>query len=123
MKPEKKTLVLPLLLIAVGAGWLLSALEITPGVDWIWRLSLAAVGLLAFVAGGFDKVTVVIGPFFILASGFSLLRQSGRLPVGIEVPILVIVAGVLLLVARSPAIPVPPWLIESPKAKRQSADK
>ena len=122
MNADKKTLILPFLLIAVGAGWLLTTLGIAPGVDWIWTLGLAAVGLLTFSVSGLDKITVVLGPLFILASSLSILRQTGRLHLDIEVPILVIVAGVLLLAARSPAIPIPRWVIPAPKETRQDAD-
>ncbi len=122
MKPDKKTLVPPILLIAVGAGWLLTTLGVSPGIDWVWTLGLAAVGLLTFAVSGLDKVTVVIGPFFILTSCLSILRQTGRLHVDVEVPILVIVAGVLLLVARTPAIPIPKWILQDPNASQPGAD-
>lgn len=111
MQPDKKTLILPLLLITVGAGWLLSALGVAPSIDWIWTLGLAVVGLLTIAISGIDKFSVVVGPFFCIASGLSILRQSDRLRLELEVPILVIVAGVLLLIARLPAIRVPTWVI------------
>jgi hypothetical protein len=114
MNPNRKTLALPLLLIAVGTGWLLTTLGVAPGIDWVWTLALAVVGLLAFVIGGFDKVTVVLGPFFIVASCLSVLRQTGRIAIDVEVPILVIIAGVLLLIARHPAVPIPKWIQEPP---------
>jgi hypothetical protein len=115
MNPDKKTLVFPILLVTVGTGWLLSTLGVAPRIDWVWTLGLAAVGLLAFVAGGIDKFTVVIGPLFIIASCLSVLRQTGRLDLDVEVPILVIVAGVLLLIVRHPVIPVPNWIVEEKK--------
>jgi hypothetical protein len=62
------------------------------------------------VLGGLNKVTVVVGPFFILASMLSVLRQSGQLSINIEVPILVIAVGILVLIARLPAIPAPSWV-------------
>ena len=117
MTPEKRTLILPVLMLAVGAGWLLTELDVVPRVNWIWTLGLGGVGLLAFVVGGLDKVTIVVGPFFILAAGLSVLRQTGDLRPEIEVPVLVIAAGVLLLVARSPAVPFPKFLIEEPKPR------
>jgi hypothetical protein len=120
---NKMTLVLPILLITVGTGWLLTTLGVTPGVDWVWTLGLAVVGLLAFALGGFDKVTVVTGPFFILASCLSILRQTGRLHLDVEVPILVISAGILLLVARSPAIPLPRWIIQDPQPNKPNRDQ
>ena len=120
MKPDKKSLLPPMVLITVGAGWLLTTLGFAPGIDWVWTLGLAAVGLLVFVVSDFDKVTVVIGPFFILASFLSIFRQTGRLQINVEVPILVIIAGVLLLIARIPAIPIPRWIIQDTSDK---ADK
>ena len=119
MKSDNRTLMLPILLIAVGGGWLLSTLGVVPQINWVWTLGLAAVGLLTFALGGWDKVTVVIGPFFILASCLSILRQTERLPLDVEIPLLVIVSGVLLLIARIPAIPIPDWALEERQAKKE----
>ncbi len=119
MTAERRTLMVPVLMLAVGAGWLLTELDIVPRVNWVWTLGLGAVGLLAFAVAGLDKVTIVLGPFFIIASGLSVLRQTGDLRPEIEVPVLVIAAGVLLLVARSPAVPFPKFLIEEPKPRER----
>lgn len=110
MNPDRKTLVLPIMLIVVGTGWLLTTLGITPNIDWIWTLGIAAVGFLTFVVSGFDKFSVVAGTFFIVTSLLSVLRQSGMISLDVEVPILVIVVGILLLVVRHPSIPVPDWV-------------
>ncbi len=110
MQPDKKSLLVAWLLVTVGIGWLLTALKVAPGIDWVWTLGLAVVGMLTFVIGGFDKITVVVGPFFIVASTLSILRQTNRMRVDIEVPLLVILSGVLLLIARRPNIPLPGWL-------------
>ena len=113
-----KALVVPILLITLGVGWLLTTLGIVPQVDWVWTLGVALVGMLAFALGGFDKVTFVVGTFFLLASFLSILRQTGRLRVDVEIPILVITAGILMLAAQFGAIPVPKWLLESQKDRR-----
>ncbi len=118
-KSDKKSLVVPVLLITVGTGWLLSELRVAPSIDWIWTLGLAMVGVITIAIGGIDKVTVVVSPFFIVASGISVLRQTGRLTLDLEVPILVILSGVLLLIARIPAIPVPKWIIQGPNHRRR----
>jgi hypothetical protein len=122
MNPDKKTLIPPILLITVGAGWLLTTLGIAPDIDWVWTLGLAIAGVLTFVLGGFDKVTVVVGPFFIVASCLSLLRQTGRLPLNVEVPLLVILAGVLLLLARSPSVPIPKWVDQGSSSRSAKAE-
>src|SRR5262249_50139325 len=112
-----KTLVVPILLITLGVGWLLTTLEVVPKIDWVWTLGVALVCILTFALGGIDKVTVVVGPFFLIASFFSILRQTGKLSINIEVPVLVITAGVLLLIARMDFVPVPKWLIEGSKGE------
>ena len=116
MSPRSRApFIIPVLTIAVGVGWLLTAQGLTPGVDWIWTAGLAAVGILTFVLSkGFDKVSVVLGPFFLLASLLSWLRQTGHLDVNTEMPVLVISVGVLSLVALSPAIPTPGWYVPLP---------
>lgn len=114
MDSSKRSLLLPIALITVGVGWLLSTLGVIPSVNWVWTLGLAAIGFVTFVLSGIDKVTVVTGPFFILAACLSVLRQTGHLAVDVEVPILVIAAGILMLVARSAAIPVPAWVVSQP---------
>src|SRR5690349_23481174 len=101
-----KPLVIPILLIVLGVGWLLTTLGIVPQVDWVWTLGVALVGILAFALGGFNKVTFVVGSFFLLASFLSILRQTGRLGIDIEIPVLVIGAGVLMLIALVRSIPV-----------------
>lgn len=107
---DKTTLLLPILLIAVGIGWLLSALGIAPSIDWVWTLGLATIGVVPFLLGGFDKFSVVIGPLFLLASLLSVLRQTGKLDFNVEIPILVIWTGLLFLLARLRSIPVPTWM-------------
>ena len=114
MNSSKKTLVLPVLMITVGTGWLLSVLGIAPEINWIWILGLAVTGILTFVLVGFDKVTFVTGSFLLICSCMSLLRQTGRLDFNVEVPVLVIVGGILMLLARHPAVPNPQWVQNMP---------
>jgi hypothetical protein len=117
MKSDKWSLIAPLFLIAVGSGWLLTSFGIMPGVDWIWTMGLAMVGFGTFAVSGIDKVSIVLGSFFGLASVLSVLRQTGAIQIDVELPILVICAGVLLLLARTPAIPFPQWVIQELSAE------
>ena len=120
---DKKTLVVPILLITLGVGWLLTTLGVVPEINWVWTLGIGLVGVLTFAIGGFDKVTVAVGPFFILASILSILRQTGRLSIDLEVPLLVIAAGILLLIARMNFVPTPAWLIEHTPSRLPSASQ
>lgn len=117
MQPSSRArLVLPFLIIVVGVGWLLTVQGVVPGINWIWTLGLGVIGILAFVLSGFDKFSAAVGPFFLIASLFSILRQTGRLSVDVEVPSLVITIGVVLLIAQHPAIPNPAWMISATPA-------
>jgi hypothetical protein len=117
--------VIPILIIVVGLGWLLTAQGFDPGINWVWTLGLGVIGVLTFVVSGFDKFSVVLGSFFLLASLLSVLRQTGSLRLDIEVPILVISIGGLLLVAQLPAIPKPAWFVPTapPLAQEPSPPK
>jgi hypothetical protein len=109
-----KSLIMAWLLIAIGTGWLLTALGVGPGIDWVWTIGLAALGLLTFLVGGFDKLTLVVGPVFLIGSGLSILRQTNQLSLDVEIPVLVILSGVLVLIARTSMVPMPRWIILDP---------
>ena len=123
MQSNRKAFIVPMLVITVGAGWLLTSLGVVPGIDWVWTLGLAVVGFVAFALSGIDKVSVVVGPFFLAAGLMSVVRQTGRMRLDVEVPILVIVAGVLLLVATLPSIPVPEWARKAPPLESWRKEK
>ena len=109
MTASQKSLVISLLTITVGVGWLLASKGIAPHINWVWTLGMAVCGVLMFALMGFDKLSFVLGAFFLVCSGMSVLRQQSMVTVETEAPLLVIVAGVLLLLARSKRVPVPNW--------------
>lgn len=113
MTASQKSLVISLLTITVGVGWLLTAKGIAPQINWVWTLGMAVCGVLMFALMGFDKLSFVLGAFFLVCSLMSVLRQQGWLSVETEAPVLVIIAGVLLLLARSKKVPVPDWFAPS----------
>ena len=106
-----KSVVISLLIIAIGVAWLLNTLHVIAGVDWIWTISLAAVGLLTLAWGKLNKFTFIMGVFLIVGSIFSVLRQTGVLRVEVEIPILVILFGFLFLIAQLPMIPMPQTIV------------
>lgn len=111
---NKKTLIAPLLMISLGAGWLMTAMGFIPSIDWIWTVGIATVGVLCFAVDGFNKFTVVGGGFALATSLLSVARQTGSISLNIEVPVLVIIAGVLMLIARFEWIPMPKWIKNMP---------
>ena len=117
MQSSKGIVALSVLLMVLGTGWLLSSLGYVPPIAWLWVLLLATIGVMVFVVSGVDKVSVVLGPFFLAASGLSALRQTGRIPFNVELPVFVILSGVLLLIASRPAVPAPAWYVPEKPAK------
>ena len=108
--PSRGVVFLALLIVMLGLGWLLTVLGLAPDVGWVWTFSLGLVGVLVFVVSrGLDKVSVVLGPFLIVASFLSIFRQSDRLRLDVEIPILTMVLGGLLLLSQLPAIRLPRW--------------
>ncbi len=111
----QKQYIVPILVIVIGVGWLLNVQGILPKIDWIWTCGLAAAGILTLIIGGLDKLTAVVGPFLIVSSIFSVLRQTDRMTVEQEVPILTIILGVLLLLVNVLKLPSPGILEEDGK--------
>lgn len=108
----QKQFIVPTLIIVIGVGWLLNVQGVLPKVDWIWTCALAAAGIMTIVVGGLDKLTAVVGLFLLIASMCSVLRQTDKMSIEQEVPILTIVLGVLLLVVNVLKLPSPGILEE-----------
>lgn len=102
----RKKLAVPILIIIFGVTWLLNVKQIIPGVDWMWTVGLAVAGIFNLVFGGLNKGTVVTGPFLIVASVCSFLRQTNRLPLDNEIPVLIISLGVLMLISQLLPLPM-----------------
>ncbi len=102
-----KQYIVPILIIVIGTGWLLNVQGIIPRMDWIWTGALAASGVLLLAVGGIDKLTAVVGPFLMVSSVCSILRQMGKLSIEKEIPVLTIVLGVLLLIVYASKLPTP----------------
>jgi hypothetical protein len=96
---------LPVTLIVLGAAWLLNSLDWLPEVHWLWIVGLAGAGSAILILDGITKSSVVAGPLLILAAILSFARQYYGLGWRFVFPSMLIGAGVLMLAARSPAIP------------------
>ena len=108
-----RTLLPSILVTTFGVGWLISALGVSPQINWIWTLGLAVIGLLTLAYQGLNKFSVIVGPGFIVASLFSMLRQLGYLTLEVEAPMLVVFTGILMSVAHFSVFQKPAWLFAS----------
>ncbi len=118
MSERTKSVVFPVLLITLGVGWLLTALNADPRIYWVPVLGMPVLGLLLLIFQGFDKVTVVIAPFFFACTGFAFARQTGHISVETMLPCLLISLGSLMLAAHWFPVPYPAWLQEPKPAER-----
>jgi hypothetical protein len=97
---------IPVTLIVVGVLWLVWYFGWFPDVDWIIAVGLAAGGVAVLLFDGVTKSSVVIGPFMIASGLVWALHDRYRVSWSVLVPALLILLGALMLVARSPRIPV-----------------
>jgi len=96
---------LPVTLIAVGGVWLLWYLRWLPDFDWIIALGFAAAGIAVLAFDGLTKNSVVVGPLLIAVGIAWGLAERYRLSWSLIIPVLLIVLGALMLIARHPRIP------------------
>jgi len=96
---------LPITLIVVGVVWLVWYLGWLPDKDWVIGLGFIAGGIAVLAIDGFTRTSVVAGPFLIAIGLGWLAHDQYRVSWSIIVPLILILLGVLMLVARSPSIP------------------
>lgn len=109
MKSSFHYLVVSIMTIALGAGWLLNLFSGIPNVHWIWTLGTGLAGLLILALCGISKLTIVTGPFLIIASIFSVMQQSGKFDLNQLMPSLMLSLGVLMLISQFTNAPAPGW--------------
>jgi hypothetical protein len=96
---------LPITLIVVGAVWLAWYMGWLPDRDWTIAIGFCAAGIGVMAIDGITKKSVVMGPFLIAIGIAWLVHDRYRTSFGIIVPAMLVVLGVLMLIARSAAIP------------------
>jgi hypothetical protein len=106
MRSRKAAIAISLLIVALGVAWLLNAMRVAPQLDWIWIIGLGVSGILLLTVTRLDRFNFVTGLSLIVSSVLAVLRQSGKLTVNVEAPVLFITLGTLLLLAQ--LLPLPP---------------
>ena len=96
---------LPITLIIVGLVWLVWHFRLFPDIDWVIALAFVAGGVAVMVFDGINKNSIVIGPILIAMGGAWALNDRYRVTWSLLIPALLVLLGVLMLIARSAAIP------------------
>ena len=99
---------LPITLIVVGLVWLAWHFHFFPDVDWVISLAFIAGGIGVLVIDGINKNSIVTGPLLIAIGVAWALHDQYRVSWSVMIPVILIMLGVLMLVARSPQIPEKP---------------
>ena len=99
---------LPITLIIVGLVWLAWHFHFFPDVDWVIALGFIAAGIGVLVIERINKNSIVTGPLLIAIGIAWALHDQYRVSWSVMIPVILILLGVLMLVARSPRIPERP---------------
>lgn len=96
---------LPITLIVLGALGLVWYFGWFPDFDAIIAIGLVAGGIAILVMDGMTKSSVVLGPALIAGGVAWWLHDTYRWPWSLLVPVLLILIGGLMLLARHGSIP------------------
>jgi hypothetical protein len=100
-----KDAALPITLIVVGLIWLCWYFGWFRDVDWLVSIGFIAGGIAVMVMDRITKNSIVVGPLLMAIGVAWLVHDRYRLSWALLIPLLLVLLGVLMLVARNPAIP------------------
>ena len=95
-----RLLVMPLVVVAVGTAWLLDTMGLLPSFSMVWIGAWIGAGIVLIVTNGLTRTSVMWGPFLIAIGVCSYLRQREVISWEQEMPILVILLGLLWGLSR-----------------------
>lgn len=96
---------LPIMLIVLGILGLVWYFGWIPDFDAMTSIGFIAGGVLVLVMDGITKSSIVLGPTLIAIGIAWWVHDQQQVRLRLLVPVLLIVIGLLMLVARSPRIP------------------
>lgn len=96
---------LPITLIVLGILGLVWYFGWIPDFDTMTSIAFIAGGVLVLVMDGITKSSIVLGPTLIAVGVAWWVHDQQHVRLRLLVPVLLIVIGLLMLVARSPRIP------------------
>src|SRR2546425_176082 len=101
---SRKTLLVPLVIICAGIGWLLNYAEYYPHVNWIVVLGLAGFGAGVLIAD-FNKVSFVSGFTAFAAAAVWYMWKTDMVEQMVAIILLLVAFGGLLFASR--VLPIP----------------
>ncbi|MDO4696063.1 MAG: hypothetical protein Q4A49_00785 [Neisseria sp.] len=101
----RQSVTFPLILIVGGAIWFLKAADILPATSTLISAALVIVGFVILVADGINKHSVVAAPLLMYLGGAIYLRNEYFFAFSPLFALGMMLAGCLMLLARSSMIP------------------
>jgi CHASE2 domain-containing sensor protein len=95
----------PITLIVVGSAWLLWYYRLFPDIDWIIAVGLVLGGIAILYLDGMTKNSIVSGPTLIATGIAWALHDRWQVTWFVLMPMLLVLLGVLMLIARRANIP------------------
>ncbi len=105
-EPMRNT-VLPIALIVFGLAWLAREMGWFHEVHMIVALAIIVLGAAILATEGINRSSVVSGPILVYVGAAWLAYDQGYVSSQVVWPVGVIVLGILLFIARLPAMPDP----------------
>lgn len=100
-----KDAALPITLIVVGLIWLCWYFGWFRDVDWLISIGFIAGGIGVMAMDRITKNSIVVGPLLMAIGVAWLVNDRYHVSWSLLIPLLLVLVGVLMLIARSPAIP------------------
>jgi len=100
-----RKMTLPIVLIVVGAVWLMHVLGLLPDVRAVGGFALIVAGIAVLVSEGITKSSVVTGPVLVFWGTAWLAHEQMDMPLRYIAPVFLIVLGLCLAAARLPGVP------------------
>src|SRR5262245_54698777 len=72
-------IVIPLIIVALGANWLLDNLGTFPAVEWTWTGNIATLGVYTLLFRRWNRINFVAGMFLVIVALLSILEQNGAI--------------------------------------------
>lgn len=108
MMNDKSSALLPVGLIVFGTLWFLKSADLLPDTADIIAAALIGAGVLVGVLDGFNKQSLISVPMLWYAGAAVYARQHYNIAMPVLAALAMILAGCLMLLARSPLVPEKP---------------
>ena len=101
-----KNMSLPIVLVTIGAVWLIHVLGLLPDLRVVGAIALIIAGVAVLAIEGITKAAVVSGPMLIFGGAIWFAYDHDMIGRYVIAPSFLIVLGLCLFVSRLPSVPV-----------------